>query len=244
METAPRICVVVPVYNHGGTVVQVVRESRRLFPVIVVDDGSTDQGPASLAHETGITLMTLPSNRGKAAALKAGFAKAEEAGFTHAITLDADGQHAAESLADFAAACRAQPQAFVVGVRDLKAAGAPWVRRLSNTLSAFWFRFETGVRLADVQCGYRVYPLAAARSLHVKSERYAFELEILVKAAWAGISLRSQPVQADYAAETSRLSHFHPLGDFLRIFCVHTWLAAQALCIGDSRRCSLAKKQV
>ena len=243
METAPRICVVVPVYNHGGTVQRVVRESQRAFPVIVVDDGSTDHGPAGLARQTGITLVTLPCNLGKAAALKAGFAKAEQAGFTHAITLDADGQHAAESLADFAAACREQPDAFVVGVRDLRGAGAPWVRRLSNALSAFWFRFETGMRLADTQCGYRVYPLGAVRSLRVKSDRYAFELEILVKAAWAGIPLRSQPVQADYAAATSRLSHFHPLGDFLRVFRVHARLTAQALCIGDSRRCLLAKKR-
>jgi glycosyltransferase involved in cell wall biosynthesis len=229
MENAPRICVIVPVYNHAGTLQQVVRESRRLFPVIVVDDGSTDQGPAVLAQLTDITLITLPSNRGKAAALRAGFAKAEETGFTHAITIDADGQHAAESLADFAAACREQPEAFVVGVRDLKAAKAPWVRRRSNALSASCFRFETGLTLSDTQCGYRVYPLAATRHLGVRSERYAFELEILVKAAWAGILLHPHPVQADYAAATSRLSHFHPVGDSFRIFCLHTRLAAQAL---------------
>jgi len=236
MPSAPVICVVVPVYNHGRTVQQVVRESQRTFPVIVVDDGSTDQGPTTLAEATGITLVTLPSNRGKGAALKAGFAKAAQAGFTHAITIDADGQHAAESLADFAAACCKQPEAFVVGVRDLKAAGAPLARRLSNALSTFCFKLETGVRLPDTQCGYRVYPLAPTRSLRVKAERYAFELEILVKAAWAGIPLRPQPVQADYTAATSRLSHFHPVRDFLRIFRVHSRLAAQALLMLRSRR--------
>jgi glycosyltransferase involved in cell wall biosynthesis len=236
MQTAPRICVLVPVYNHGGTVQQVVRESRRAFPVIVVDDGSTDCGPALLAQEPGIMLVTLPCNRGKAAALRAGFARAEEAGFTHAITIDADGQHAVESLPDFAAACRQQPDAVVVGVRDLKAARAPVVRRFSNALSALWFRFETGVRLSDTQCGYRLYPLGMTRRLGVKSERYAFELEILVKAVWAGVPLRPQPVQADYAAATSRLSHFRPLGDFFRIFRVHARLAIQALWRPASRR--------
>jgi glycosyltransferase involved in cell wall biosynthesis len=236
MPTAPCICVVVPVYNHGRTVQQVVRESQRAFPVIVVDDGSTDQGPATLTAETGITLVTLPSNRGKGAALKAGFAKAEQEGFTHAITIDADGQHAAESLAEFAAACREQPGAFVVGVRDLQAARAPLARQLSNALSTFCFKLETGLRLSDTQCGYRVYPLAPTRSLRVNSERYAFELEILVKAAWAGIPLRPQPVQADYTAATSRLSHFHPVCDFFRIFGVHSRLAAQALLMLRSRR--------
>jgi glycosyltransferase involved in cell wall biosynthesis len=237
----PRICVVVPVYNHGGTVREVVHESRRAFPVIVVDDGSTDQGPAILAREPGITLVTLPCNRGKGAALQAGFAKAAEAGFTHAITLDADGQHAAESLVEFAAACRRQPDALVVGVRDLRAAGAPWLRRVPNALSSLCVKWETGVRLADTQCGYRVYPLLPARSLRVDSERYAFELEMLVKAAWAGVPLRPQPVQADYTKATSRLSHFHPLRDFLRISRVHCRLLAQAFCVPAARRQLLAK---
>jgi len=241
MEASPRICVVVPVYNHALTVERVVRESRRAFPVIVVNDGSTDQTPAILARETGITVVTLPDNRGKAAALSAGFAQAGELGFTHAITLDADGQHPPEALAEFAAACRQRPEAFVIGVRDLNAAGAPFARRLSNALSTFWFKFETGMRLADTQCGYRVYPLAAVKGLRVKSDRYAFELEIMVKAAWAGIPLLAQPVRADYAAATSQLSHFHPLRDFVRAVRVHTRLSAQALCVPAKRRRLSAK---
>jgi glycosyltransferase involved in cell wall biosynthesis len=240
METPPRICVVVPVYNHGGTVQRIVRESRRDFPVIVVDDGSTDQGPAILAQEHGITLVTLPANRGKAAALRAGFAKAGESGYTHAITIDADGQHPTDALAEFAAACREQTEAVVIGIRDLKAAGAPLARRISNALSTFCFRLETGVHLADTQCGYRAYPLAAIRNLRVDSDRYAFELEIMVKAAWAGIPLRPQRVHADYSAPTSRLSHFHPLRDFFRIFRAHARLAAQALCVSASHRKLLA----
>ena len=236
MSSAPRLCVVIPVYNHGKTVARIARESRRAFPVIVVDDGSTDEGPAMLAREIGIDLVTLASNRGKAGALKAGFARAGDAGFTHAITIDADGQHSTGSLTAFAAACRRHPDAFVIGVRDLKAAGAPWARRISNAMSTFCFRFETGVRLSDTQCGYRAYPLAAVRALPVASDRYAFELEIMVKAAWAGIPLLPQSVQADYAAPTSRLSHFDPLRDFLRILRVHARLSAQALCVPASRR--------
>ena len=109
MASPPRICVVVPVYNHGETVRRVVRESQRVFPLIVVDDGSTDGGPELLAQEGGITLVTLPCNRGKAAALKAGFAKGEELGFTHAITVDADGQHDPTDLLKILAAARRHP---------------------------------------------------------------------------------------------------------------------------------------
>ncbi len=236
MPTPPRICVVVPVYNHGMTVQRVVHESRRMLPVVVVDDGSTDQGPEILARESDITLVTLPANRGKAAALRAGFARAGALGFTHAITIDADGQHPTDALPQFAAACRRQPEALIIGVRDLKAAGAPAVRRLSNALSCFWFQFETGVPLADTQCGYRAYPVATVQRLRVESDRYAYELEILVKGAWAGVPLRPQPVRADYAAATSRLSHFDPLRDFARIARLHARLAFQALCVPARRR--------
>src|SRR5437867_4221175 len=106
MESEPRICVVVPVYNHCLTIQQVVRGAKATLSVIVVDDGSTDQTAEVLAAESGITLLTLAQNQGKAAALKAGFAKAEAMGFTHAVTIDADGQHPVEALGNFAAACR------------------------------------------------------------------------------------------------------------------------------------------
>jgi uncharacterized protein (DUF2062 family) len=231
-DVPPRICVVVPVYNHGLTVGRVAREASEHFPVIAVDDGSTDQTSAALAQEAKqITIVTLPENRGKAAALKAGFDKAQELGFTHAISVDADGQHPVDALPRFAAACRSHPEAMIIGVRDLVSAGAPRPRRISNSLSTFWFRFETGVRLTDTQCGLRVYPLEAVRELHLRSNRYAWELEVMVKGAWAGIPLIPEPVQADYAAPTSRMSHFHPLKDFLRISRLHSRLAVQAFCV-------------
>jgi glycosyltransferase involved in cell wall biosynthesis len=231
MSTSPCICVVVPVYNHGLTVGRVVQEASWSLPVIAVDDGSTDETPRVLDQLPSIRVVTLARNQGKAAALRAGFAKAQELGFSHVITIDADGQHPTQALTGFAAACREAPEALVIGVRDLKAANAPGARRLSNALSTFWFTFETGIHLPDTQCGYRVYPLAVVSRLDVESDRYAFELEIMVKAAWAGIPLRPQPVSVDYSAATSRLSHFHPVRDFLRAVRTHTRLAAQA-CYG------------
>ena len=231
MTGSPLICVVIPVYNHGLTVQGVVRGAKAVLPVIVANDGSTDATPALLAAEGGVTVVTLPCNQGKAAALKAGFAKAEELGFTHAITIDADGQHPVGALLDFARACRNNTAAFIIGVRDIKAAGAPLPRRLSNALSTFWFKFETGVHLDDTQCGFRVYPLKLTGPLAVRSGHYAYELEIMVKAAWAGIPLIAQPVEVDYAGHTSRLSHFHPWKDFVRVACVHSRLSTQAFCL-------------
>jgi glycosyltransferase involved in cell wall biosynthesis len=229
MELSVQICVVVPVYNHALTLSAVVRGAQAQFPVIAVNDGSTDDTANVLAREPGITIVTLDPNRGKGAALRAGFAKAGELGFTHAITIDADGQHPTSALGDFAAACRRQPAALIIGVRDFKEARAPMERRATNALSNLCFHVETGVPLGDTQCGYRCYPLAAVNALSVKSERYAFELEIMVKAAWAGIPLLAQPVAVDYAAPTSRLSHFDPWRDLTRISCLHGRLLLLAI---------------
>lgn len=224
-----KIAVLVPCYNHGLTAGHVVNQARRFFPVIAVNDGSTDSTAAALSREKDVECLTFPENLGKAAALKAGFNKARELGFSHAITIDADGQHPVEALPGFANAARANSSAIVVGVRDLKAASAPLHRRVSNTLSSLLFRFETGLPLADTQCGFRVYPLAAIMALPTKADRYAYELELLVRAAWSGIPLVPCPVSVDYSAPTSRLSHFHPVLDFLRAFRVHSRLAGESL---------------
>ena len=241
MATDPRICVVIPVYNHALTLGRVIAGARAFLPVIVVNDGSTDDTAAVLAQETGITLVTLRENQGKADALKSGFARAQELGYTHAITIDADGQHPTTAIPAFGEACRRQPDAFIIGVRELRQAGAPLERRLTNALSTFWFKVETGVPLTDTQCGYRCYPLDAARRLPVKFGRYAYELEVMVLAAWAGIPLVPLPFEVDYAAPTSRLSHFRPLRDFTQISRLHSRLSLVAFCTPPALRRLIAQ---
>lgn len=231
MTGEPNICVVIPVYNHAQTVGAVVRAASKYFPVIVVNDGSTDATATVLAAEKDIHVITLARNRGKGAALREGFAHAEKLGYTHAITIDADGQHSPDEIPAFAAASRLHPEAFIIGVRDLVKENAPRGRRMTNDLSTFWFRFETGVPLTDTQCGFRSYPLRAINGLRVRSQHYAYELDIMVKAAWAGIALRAQPVSVDYATPTSRLSHFDPWRDMLRISALHGSLCTQACCV-------------
>lgn len=231
MPGEPNPCIVIPVFNHALMVGRVVREAKNYFPVIVVNDGCTDGTGQILARESGITVVTLPRNQGKGAALRAGFAAAAKLGFTHAITIDADGQHATRELPNFAAAMRRQPDAFVIGVRDLVKEQAPRGRRITNNLSTFWFKVQTGLPLTDTQCGFRGYPLAAINRLRVNSQHYAYELEVMVKAAWAGVPLVAQPVSADYAAATSRLSHFDPWRDMVRISRLHSRLSMQAFCV-------------
>ncbi len=230
MSAPPRICVLIPVYNHPQTIARVVRQARERFPTIVVNDGSTDDTATIVRELEDITLVDLPTNQGKGEALKAGFRKALELGFTHAITMDADGQHNPAELDGFAQSCRKNPDALITGTRELKKEGAPFPRRFSNGLSNFWFRVETGIPLHDTQCGYRCYPLLPVTNLMTRAGRYAYELEVLVKAAWAGIPILAEPVSADYAEPTSRLSHFRNGLDMFQISRLHMRLSILSFC--------------
>lgn len=227
MAPAPRICVLLPVFNHSDTVRRLVRASIQQFPLFVVDDGSDDSTAAVLNEESGFTLVRFRENQGKGAALQAGFRAAKAAGFSHVISIDADGQHFPEDLKRFEIACLAAPECFVVGQRGMKTAGAPWQRRFSNMLSSACFYLETGLKLRDTLCGYRVYPLAQTSSLHATAGRYAYELEVLVRAAWAGFEIRSIEIETDYRTASAQGSHFRPIRDFLSIARVHCSLLAE-----------------
>jgi uncharacterized protein (DUF2062 family) len=217
-------CVVIPCFNHPATVADVARAAQAHAPVLVVDDGST----VPLPELPGCTVLRLDRNRGKGAALRAGLQRAAADGFTHAITMDADGQHSAEDLPKFLEAARAQPEALIVGVRDFFAAGCPTHRRRSNAVSTFWFRVETGVRLPDTQCGFRCYPLALALRLATRSGRYAFELEFVVRASWVGTALVPVPVACSYRPEQIRQSHFRPVRDLAHITLMNIGLVLQS----------------
>ena len=221
---AVKPCILIPCFNHAGTVAAVARAAQALCPVIVVDDGST----APLPELPGCILVRLERNSGKGAALRAGFKRAVELGFSHAITMDADGQHFAVDLPKFLAAAEVQPGALVVGVRDFYACGCPAGRRRSNAVSTFWFHIETGVRLGDSQCGFRGYPLALTQRLKTRSGRYAFELEFMVRAAWVGTPIVAVPVKCSYEPNQIRLSHFRPVKDLAHITIMNIGLVLQS----------------
>lgn len=232
-----KFCIIIPCYNHPTTVRAVAHAAQAFGPVIVVDDGST----LALPELPGCTLLRLPVNSGKGAALRAGLEHALAQGFTHAITMDADGQHFAEDLPRFLAAARAQPGAMAVGVRDFIAAGCPTHRRRSNAVSTFWFRAETGVRLGDTQCGFRCYPLALTRQIKARSGRYAFELEFMVRASWLGTPLIPVPVKCTYAADQIRSSHFRPVLDLAHITLMNIGLVAQSWTVPRSLRAAWSR---
>jgi glycosyltransferase involved in cell wall biosynthesis len=214
-----RIAVVIPVFNHAATVGEVVRSALSLdLPVIVVDDGSTDASFGRVRSIDGVRILRHRTNRGKGAALLTGMAEAAKTA-DWAVTLDADGQHHPEYAPALIAAIPDGSRPIVVGARrGMRSARAPWTSRFGREFSNFWVRTAGGPEVADTQSGFRVYPLPEALRLGVRSRRFQFEVEILVRAAWNRIPVIEAPVRVLYRPGSERISHFHPFFDFLRNF--------------------------
>ena len=230
------ICVVIPTYNNGGTIKFVVTDvMKECMDVIVVDDGSTDSTAAILADMAGerLTVVTMDRNRGKGAALKAGFRRAMEMGFAYAITLDGDGQHYAADIATMLEANQKHPGALIVGSRRRDGMeGQPKGSSFANRFSNFWLWVQTGRRLDDTQTGYRLYPLKKLRGLSLLTARYEAELELLVLASWHGVELVPTVVNVYYPPQEERVSHFRPGKDFARISVLNTVLCFLAVVYG------------
>ena len=229
------ICVVIPTYNNGGTIGSVVAGALdQCRDVIVVNDGSTDATASilnGLAKE-GLTVVTLDRNKGKGAALKAGFRKALEMGFAYAITLDGDGQHYPEDIATMLKANQEHPGALILGSRRMDGAERSKGSSFANRFSNFWLWVQTGRRLDDTQTGYRLYPLRKLHGLSLLTSRYEAELELLVFASWHGVELVPTAINVYYPPREERVSHFRPGMDFARITVLNTVLCFLAVVYG------------
>lgn len=228
--------VVAPTYNNARTLPDILAGLEALgLPVIVVNDGSTDDTAQLLQawHETttGAPRHALAHshNRGKAAALRTAFAHAISLGFTHAVTIDTDGQLAPSDVRPLLERARRRTSALVIGVRDASGAGYPARSRIGRSISNRLVWIESGVRVADSQCGLRVYPLDFVASVSCRSEHFGFETEIITRAGWVGVAVRGEPVSCRYLPPGERVSHFKPWLDTLRAARMHVRLIAGAL---------------
>ncbi|MBS0899983.1 glycosyltransferase family 2 protein [Pantoea dispersa] len=221
-------CVLIPCYNHGAMLASVLaRLAPFNLPVIVVDDGSdarTKQHIAAL-DAPQLQVLTLPHNQGKGAAVIAGLRAAAAAGFSHALQLDADGQHQVEDTPRMLAEAERYPHCLISGQPQYDAS-IPKSRLYGRYITHFWVWVETlSFSLKDSMCGFRVYPLAASLELcdrRAIGQRMDFDTEIMVRLYWQGTPSRFIRTRVTYPP--SGVSHFDALHDNLRISWMHTRL--------------------
>jgi len=215
-----RVAGLIPAYDCATTIAAVVRGAlAHLEQVLVVDDGSRD-ATSACAREAGADVLRFEANRGKGAALRAGMAALAERGATHALSMDGDGQHLAREVPTLLAAAHAHPTALIVGARRIGTQDVKAVKLFGNRFANRWVEIAAGIALPDSQSGLRVYPLAATLGLGASAERFAFETEVVIRAARAGISIESVPVDVYYPPPDERISHYAPWRDTLRIIGV------------------------
>lgn len=223
-------CIIIPTYNNAQTLADVINDVLLYAaPVIVVNDGSTDETATVLKQFPNIEIISYSPNKGKGIALRTGITHAQEKGYRYAITIDSDGQHFAKDLPFFLAKIEQEPDSLVIGARNLNQENMPRKNTFGNKFSNFWVLVCTGLNLPDTQSGYRLYPIQAMKAMRFFSSKYEFEVEVLVKSSWRGIPVASVPVHVFYAEEGKRVSHFRPGKDFTRISVLNTYLVTLAL---------------
>lgn len=228
------MCVLIPALQAAATVGDVVRDALKYVPhVFVVNDGSWD-GTGDVARAAGAEVVDHPINLGKGQTLKTGLRYAHRLGFTHAVTLDADGRHDPGDLPSFLEAIAKHPDALVLGQRSAKHRAA--FGRVASWTCAVTVAVAGGKGGLDPLCGYRSYPLAPVRSLGTRGARYEFDAEVVVRALWADVPVVTVPVSPAASREGGPKSHFRLLADSGRIAAVLSVMVVPGLIPALRRR--------
>jgi glycosyltransferase involved in cell wall biosynthesis len=228
--------VLIPSYNTGPKVYETVRDARRQWaPVWVVVDGSDDGTAEGLlrmaAEDPQLKVIVLPVNKGKGSAVLTGLQAARDAGFTHALAMDSDGQHPADLIAAFMRASQQRPDAMILG-RPVFDASAPLLRVRGRRISNGWTNLETlGAGIADSLFGFRVYPVAdliAVMRRQPWMRRFDFDTEAVVRLAWRGVAPVNIDAPVKYlSAEEGGVSHFNYVRDNALLTWMHTRLVLE-----------------
>ena len=226
-------CVLFPTYNNDRTLKLVLGQVLdHTNNIIVINDGSTDNTREILSEFPEIVAVHFEKNRGKGAALREGFRKAIENGYSYAVTMDSDGQHFSEDLHVFIRALeqkQTNQEILVIGSRKMDGPNIPQKSNVGNQFSSFWFWVETGIRLDDTQCGFRLYPLHIIQHLNLFTNKFELEIEVIVKAAWEGVKVFNLPVRVHYDSHR-RITHFRPFMDVTRIILLNIYFILLGLC--------------
>ena len=218
---ALKCCVLIPSYNNERTVKKVIEDVLEYTDdLILVNDGSTDSTSSILSSISNIQILSFEKNRGKGIALREGFKYAAAKGYDYAITLDSDGQHYAKDIPVMIDRLEKEKNILVIGARNMDQESVPGKSSFGNKQSSFWYWVITGIKLPDTQSGFRLYPIGQYRGMKFYTGKFEFEIEIMVRSAWKGIHITSEPVSVYYGSD--RVSHFRPGPDVFRITMLNT----------------------
>ena len=233
-EASATHCVLIPSYNPGPKLFETVAAARRYWnPVWVIVDGSTDGSGERLARlaqaDPGLHVFIRPRNQGKGAAVLFGLRAALMQGFTHALTMDSDGQHPAECIPEFMARSRASPESMILG-EPVFGADAPQLRVRGRRISNWWANLETlWIGVHDSLCGFRVYPIAPLERVMRRQpwmRRFDFDVEAAVRLCWRAVQPVNVPAPVRYfRADEGGVSHFN----YVRDNALLTWMHLRLL---------------
>ncbi len=230
---SPTHVVLIPSYNTGSQVIRTLEAARDAWcPVWIVIDGSTDESESLIRgfikDRSGIELHVLAPNQGKGAALLHGLRRAQAQGYTHVLTMDADGQHSAAKIVEFMDISKAHPEALVLGNPQFDAS-APLLRVYGRRVSNWWANLETlWLGINDSLFGFRVYPVQPLLEIMERTRwmrRFDFDVEAAVRLAWKGLPIINVPAPVKYLKpEEGGVSHFNYLRDNALLSWMHARL--------------------
>ncbi len=231
---------VIPHYNHARTLRSVAEDCLRITPDIAVFDDGSDKNPAHLLAGLPVALIRFEKNRGKGAVILDAARYAKEKGFTHIITIDADGQHCAQDLPLLMQAAQEYPRALIIGARRFDPEKVPFSSRFGRKFGGFWVHLQTGKKVSDIQSGFRCYPVEMLLCQRFLCKRYSFEVEAAVKALWGGFGVTETEVSVVYPQD--RVSHFGAFKDNFRLSLLNTHLTVRAMLPIPHRQYTADKK--
>lgn len=216
-----KMIVVVPTYNNPLTIKEVARDAQEHgYELIIVDDGSDHEVEALFLPEEkdGIYFLRHQSNLGKGEAILTGIRKAKKLGFSSVVSMDGDGQHLASQIEKLSEEC--EEDEIVIGARNFDIENIPAGSKFGRWFSNFWACWDTGYTITDSLSGFRVYPVSVL-NLPIKTSRFDWEMEVLVRHADADRKIREVEVECHYPLQEERVSHFRNFEDTMSIVWVH-----------------------
>ncbi len=224
----PKILIIVPTYNNPNTIAKVVQDILDYnYKLIVVDDGSDIKVSSLIKANENITILRHDVNKGKGEAILTGAKKAKELGYDYFVSMDGDGQHLASQIGKLISSVDSKDQ-IIMGSRNFQIENIPKKSKIGRAFHNFWIRLNSGYKIDDSLTGFRLYPISIL-DLDIKTKRFNFEVEVLVKHYWKHKNIKSTVIECYYPKPEERVSHFDNYRDTISITLLHLKLFFQKI---------------